>query len=104
LNAKVMYKLKQSTLYILFVVTIVFGCSPHTPPPKISNVCTNEWFAYIESQLVTGDSQGHGPDLGSYEWRSVVEFKLGIREDNKVPELNTEKWCVYIDDLVNATH
>ena len=57
---------------------------------------------------MTGDGQGHGPDLGSSEWRSVIEFKLGIRGDPSVPPRNSELWCAYIYkinkiDKINTT-
>ncbi len=59
--------------------------------------CSNDWYQQVDSQVVTGDGQGHGPDLGSSEWRSVVEFKLGIRGDSALADLNSEEWCHYID-------
>ncbi|MBQ0756598.1 MAG: hypothetical protein KBT54_05780 [Amphritea sp.] len=59
--------------------------------------CSNEWFTLVERQILTGDGQGHGPDLGSMEWRSVVEFKLGIRGDAEVPARDSEPWCNYIN-------
>ncbi|WP_227875056.1 hypothetical protein [Oceanisphaera profunda] len=58
--------------------------------------CSNDWYQQVDSQVVTGDGQGHGPDLGSNEWRSVVEFKLGIRGDSALADLNREEWCHYI--------
>lgn len=50
--------------------------------------------------MPTGDGQGHGPDLGSDEWKSVVEFKLGIRGDPQVPGRDSQAWCTYIDHVV----
>ena len=44
---------------------------------------------------------GHGPDIGGQEWKSVIEFKLGIRDDADVPDLNVPQWCDYIDDYIN---
>jgi hypothetical protein len=41
---------------------------------------------------------GHGPDPGSEEWRSVVEFKLGIRDQPGVPDRNSQAWCEFIDE------
>jgi len=64
--------------------------------------CSNEWFTQIEQQIMTGDGQGHGPDLGSSEWRSVVEFRLGIRGDANIPPRNSEQWCAYIN-TINTT-
>ena len=62
--------------------------------------CSAEWQQWVESQVTTGDGQGHGPDIGSDEWRSVVEFKLGIRGNPAVPPRDTNEWCGYIDKQV----
>jgi hypothetical protein len=64
--------------------------------------CTRAWFTKIESQLITSDEQGHGPDLGSLEWRSVIEFKLGIRGDSSIPARNSALWCDYINTINRA--
>ena len=64
--------------------------------------CTQQWFKSIEAAVPTGDGRGHGPDLGSEEWQSVVEFKLGIRDKTATPERNTAAWCGYVDTLVFA--
>jgi len=60
--------------------------------------CSNAWYILVEEQVVTGDKQGHGPDMGSIEWRSVVEFKLGIRGNKYNPSLTSRQWCKYIDN------
>ncbi len=52
----------------------------------------------VEDRFPTGDGQGHGPDIGSLEWRSVVEFKLGIRGDPAIPPLESDQWCAYVDE------
>jgi len=61
-----------------------------------------QWFKTIEAAVSTGDGHGHGPDLGSEEWQSVVEFKLGIRDRSDTPARSTTAWCRYIDSLVVA--
>jgi hypothetical protein len=43
---------------------------------------------------------GHGPDIGSEEWKSVIEFKLGVRGNQGVPDRNSQEWCRFIDDLL----
>ena len=43
---------------------------------------------------------GHGPDIGSEEWKSVIEFKLGVRGNPNVPDRNSREWCRFIDDLL----
>jgi uncharacterized protein (TIGR02246 family) len=63
--------------------------------------CSQPWLQMVEQKLSTGDGQGHGPDLGSSEWRSVVEFKLGIRGNPDVPDRATEEWCAYIDQAIS---
>lgn len=64
--------------------------------------CSPAWYASIESRVATGDSQGHGPDPGSDEWKSVVEFRLGIRGTPGVPPRNNQDWCHYIDRLIRT--
>ena len=65
--------------------------------------CSEPWLQMVEQALSTGDGRGHGPDLGSSEWRSVVEFKLGIRGNPDVPDRATEEWCAYIDQAISGT-
>jgi hypothetical protein len=47
--------------------------------------------------LTTDDGMGHGPDIGSDEWKSVVEFRLGVRGIPGTPDRSSEDWCTYID-------
>ena len=60
-------------------------------------LCSSTWYQRVEKKVITGDGQGHGPDLGSAEWRSVVEFKLGIRGNKNLPKVDTRQWCEYIN-------
>ena len=64
--------------------------------------CSGEWQQWVESRVTTGDGHGHGPDIGSDEWRSVVEFKLGIRGDPTVPSRDSDEWCRFIDEQVRG--
>jgi len=63
--------------------------------------CSDAWYQSIEEKVPTGDGRGHGPDVGSDEWKSVVEFKLGIRGKQDIPRRDSEAWCRHIDQLVN---
>ncbi len=45
---------------------------------------------------------GHGPDIGSEEWKSVVEFQLGIRGNPGVPDRSSEAWCPFTDQQIQA--
>ncbi|GIU44985.1 hypothetical protein TUM4438_17440 [Shewanella sairae] len=111
----------MSNLLKLCVVTVLIGllvgCSEKSvPAPENNNAalqqsttslnnvaegpnnsCNQTWFTKVEQQLTSGDDQGHGPDLGSLEWRSVIEFKLGIRGQATLPAKDTELWCDYIN-------
>lgn len=62
--------------------------------------CSDSWERFIEANVPTGDGQGHGPDIGSEEWKSVVEFKLGIRGGPEVPKRDSQYWCRHVDRIV----
>lgn len=72
--------------------------------PQPEALCSDAWFRSIEEKVPTGDGQGHGPDLGSDEWKSVVEFKLGIRDKPNVPGRDSQVWCRHIDQIVRNRH
>lgn len=59
--------------------------------------CTDSWYAQVENKITTSDQHAHGPDVGGNEWRSVVEFRLGIRGNEQNPPLDSEAWCTFID-------
>jgi uncharacterized protein len=73
---------------------------PDPSGPQAASPCTDAWYRAIEAKVPTGDGQGHGPDWGSDEWKSVVEFKLGIRGKPGVPARDSVAWCTYIDQIV----
>lgn len=62
--------------------------------------CTKSWYQKVESKLPTGDEHGHGPDLGSDEWKSVVEYRIGIRGNKIVPSIKSKEWCPYINKIL----
>ncbi len=94
------HKLKESLLLtiIVFCLSTIIGCSSVADRQLNYSVCSNKWYALVEERVITGDGQGHGPDIGSAEWRSVVEFKLSIRGNKNNPSLESEQWCQYIND------
>ena len=61
-----------------------------TTRPEMAAPCTDSWYQSIEEKVSTSDGQGHGPDVGSDEWKSVIEFKLGIRGKPDVPDIKTQ--------------
>lgn len=92
---------KQPAIRGLFTVIFMFVAGfqgsvadPSRPPP-----CSDPWYPYIDAIVVTGDGAGHGPDVGSDEWQSVVEFKLGVRGNPNIPARSSAAWCEFIDEL-----
>ena len=63
--------------------------------------CSDPWIKLAEAILSSGDGMGHGPDLGSDEWKSVIEFKLGVRGNADVPDRSSKAWCLYIDQRLS---
>ncbi len=59
--------------------------------------CSVAWQQSVESRLPSGDRQGHGPDLGSGEWQSVIEFRLGLRGRPDLPPRDGAAWCTLIE-------
>lgn len=68
-----------------------------------TNLCSHAWYRSIEERVPTSDAQQHGPDVGSDEWKSVIEFKLGIRDKPGVPSRDSHAWCSHIDQLVRES-
>jgi len=84
-------------LLLGIALSTVASCSQQPNQNPTSMPCSEDWFAQVEQQIATGDNQGHGPDLGSIEWRHTVEFKLGLRASTDIPARNSTAWCEYID-------
>jgi hypothetical protein len=63
-------------------------------------LCSDAWYRSIEEQVPTGDGRGHGPDVGSEEWKSVIERKLGIRGQPGLPSHDSQAWCSHVDQIV----
>ena len=93
-----MKKIKILSIYSISLA-VLFGCTAIDESKVEAKHCTSKWYTLTENQISTGDDQGHGPDLGSIEWRSVIEFKLEIRDNAQVPPLESEQWCKYINEL-----
>lgn len=66
-------------------------------------LCSARWFGYVEQRVKVSDEQGHGPDIGSSEWMSAVEFKLGIRGEEQVPAQKSRAWCAYVDSMLHKS-
>ena len=85
-------------LFSVFILLLVTASCVYVSENKAPvSHCTNDWFSLVEEAVGITDGKGHGPDLGSLEWRSVVEFKLGIRGESSNPPLDSDHWCSFID-------
>ena len=70
--------------YLPFLLIALVAC-PQASDNLISNqapipLCSDSWYRTIEEKVPTSDAQMHGPEIGSEEWKSVIEFKLGRRK------------------------
>jgi len=83
--------------FLILVAMAVFDVRAGGGSPGL---CTAEWYRFVDQKLVSGDGQGHGPDLGSDEWKGVIEFKLGVRDQPDLPGRDTDAWCERIDGLL----
>jgi uncharacterized protein len=88
------------TIFLLAAAACARAIDEGKSTPESGAVCSPAWERAIEERVPTGDGQGHGPDVGSDEWKSVVEFKLGIRDKPDVPSRGSEAWCRHIDQIV----
>lgn len=91
---------KLTSFFLLLALFTLSACQAQTMQSKTREVCTEAWYQAVELKITSGDGMGHGPDIGSDEWKSVIEFKLGIRDNPSVPERNSSQWCNYIDDFI----
>ncbi|WP_095048495.1 MliC family protein [Pseudomonas sp. Irchel s3h9] len=81
--------------YLVLLLVSVTGIA------QAQSLCSTTWYQSVEKVLHTADTQGHGSDLGSNEWKSVIEFKLGVRDRPDVPERSSEQWCQYVDQQIS---
>ncbi|WNC67812.1 hypothetical protein RI845_14945 [Thalassotalea nanhaiensis] len=104
----------NKTIAILFSVILIPGCmdtSASDPDIEMAELkatnelkpCSKAWMVFVEDRLVSSDGQGHGPDIGSDEWKSVIEFKLNVRGNAEVPDRNSAAWCDYVDEKIKTT-
>lgn len=86
----------------LLIVALIMSCScsslSEVPSSELGAQvsCGEQWYRDVEEVLHISDAQAHGPDLGSEEWRSAVEFKLHLGAVDRLPTKNSQQWCDYI--------
>jgi len=83
-----------------FLLLLLTACPDRRSATEAPTPCTDPWYQNVETTVPSGDGMGHGPDIGSEEWKSVIEFKLGVRGNPDVPTRNSREWCHFIDDLL----
>lgn len=92
----------------VWIIWLLVGAAPVAASasdlsiPEGEIVCSESFYRQVEERVPTGDGQGHGPDVGSGEWKSVVEFKLGIRGEPGVPSRDSDAWCRYIGQILQS--
>ena len=91
---------RSISLLAFFIVSLCIPACEERPAAESAGLCTDAWYRSVEERVSIADADQHGPDLGSDEWKSAVEFKLGVRGQRDVPDRGTEAWCSYIDQLV----
>jgi hypothetical protein len=93
---------RRSTICLVIAAAGFTACDRGESRSEPSVVCSESWYRMIEEKVPTGDGQGHGPTVGSDEWKSTVEFRLGIRGNPDVPVRDGDAWCRHIDSIVRA--
>jgi hypothetical protein len=83
----------------LMLLTLA-GCKTSHTTEQHPEPCSENWYPWVESVLSSSDGRGHGPDIGSDEWQSVIEFKLGIRGQADIPPRSSNTWCQFIDQRI----
>ena len=89
-------------IYLVLPLCLISACENKISQSEIVDPCTDSWYQSVELAFPSGDGMGHGPDIGSAEWRSVIEFRLGIRGNADVPDRDSDEWCGYINGLLHG--
>jgi len=90
----------RAPTFLLFpVLAGCAGSSPNAAAPA-DRACDQAAYRVIEERVGSGDGRGHGPDVGSDEWKSVIEFRLGLRGSDATPPRESEAWCAYIEEAL----
>lgn len=91
----------QKNLILLLSISLLFiGCVNKKQEKQKEQDCTQNWYKKVESRIPTGDEHGHGPDIGSLEWKNVVEKRIGISGNKIVPNISSKQWCTYINKIL----
>ena len=91
---------KSFVFFLISSLILLSSCQNQGRQNENSDLCIESWYQSVELAIPSGDGKGHGPDLGSDEWKSVIEFKLDIRGNPEIPDRNSQEWCRYINDFI----
>ena len=91
---------RRIAVLIIFAAGCAQASDVHFSGTAAEILCSDSWYRFIDDTVVSSDNQGHGPDIGSDEWKSVIEFKLGIRDEPNLPDRDSDAWCRHIDQIV----
>ena len=95
-----MKKQPYISLITALILAALAGCKTSHTAGQSPKPCSEDWYPWAEAVLSSSDGHGHGPDMGSEEWQSVIEFKLGIRGQADIPPRSSDAWCRFIDQHI----
>ena len=84
---------------MLLITLALQGCNTNVAIDSDAKLCSNFWYEWVDTIISTRDSHQHGPDIGSSEWKRVIEFKLNLTNQT-LPERDSYNWCVYINRVI----
>ncbi|RDV26792.1 DUF1311 domain-containing protein [Alteromonas aestuariivivens] len=94
----------KNSVLVLAACWLMNACaSDHTKELEADTGCTTAALQTIEERVGSGDGAGHGPDIASAEWYSVIEFRLGVRGLPLLPEAGTHEWCEQMLNLAESS-
>jgi hypothetical protein len=88
----------KTQLVLAATISLACACSSTSHDNARAQKCSPAWYQTVEDIISIIDNHGHGPDLGSKEWRGAVEFRLGIRDQPEVPSIESDEWCNFIHE------
>jgi uncharacterized protein len=95
---------RWAAVLIIFLAACAQARDDGTAHPERTAPCSEAWYRFLAEKVATGDGRGHGPDVGTAEWKSVIEFRLGIRNQPDLPPRDGEAWGRYIDRIVRERY
>jgi hypothetical protein len=96
-----MMKQQSIALISCLILLTLAGCKATHTADQHPEPCSKDWYPWVETTLTSSDGRGHGPDIGSDEWQSVIEFKLGVRGQPDTPQRSSNTWCQFIDKRIS---